>query len=659
MIVSNSVRLKVFIEGLDVSDYCSSVSVNFRLSDISSLDIVLENPGFEFLVEEDDLKVIKSIRDGSVLNNDFLFGRDDRKYFKNCLLKNLVLEKLEFGVKSEKVESYLYEYGLYNPIFPYLSNVRVFMEFDGRWYHLFCGLIESMTVVMGLDDTFSLSIHCSDILACLLRAVLSTSLAVYEPNNFRKYINEISSGDERREGDNIVRSGFSSSLFYNVETKFSIYKYDIHSKSLVDELVSLIYGDVKISDSGDSRYGVGTSVFNYELIDKDGNKYSVIRNRRAVGLFGLDKLKVCIMSSNYSNELADRFVNELGYKGNVKVIDNYEEWDRLISDLEVKKDDLYDLCVIEDRGLVDSIIYKPSESLSQDDIVQFIGLRTKINGLYSVTAGGLKVLLPSSLPRSVYDVLLVDIFASKPEFERYSFANRFQILKYVLTYRTDYVFYSTPRGDIVVEYPLYDVDYFGWYDELSKRDIRSFIKDDILGSFSDTVDIRGIATVVSCNPYAGSITVGSEAGSTFLLPISPLMQSTFSPSLIAKYGIKVIQADSTYGWVPDSEATARLKAELVMSINNRKLYSGSLSVNFRGCFMLNRPIKISYLGRVGLVLGCSSTFRPSGSVSLTLNLSYLRQWDGEGYRVAFTERLDTLSIDYSRFFNTGKEEIKK
>jgi len=74
---------------------------------------------------------------------------------------------------------------------------------------------------------------------------------------------------------------------------------------------------------------------------------------------------------------------------------------------------------------------------------------------------------------------------------------------------------------------------------------------------------------------------------------------------------------------------------------------------------LNRPIKISYLGRVGLVLGCSSTFRPSGSVSLTLNLSYLRQWDGEGYRVAFTERLDTLSIDYSRFFNTGKEEIKK
>ena len=657
MIVSNSVRLKVFIEGMDVSDYCSNVSVNFRLSDISSLDITLENPGLEFLIEEDDLRIIKSLRDGSNLNNDFPFGEDVRKSFKNCLLKDLVSEELEFGAKSENVKNYLYEYGLYSPIFPYLSNVRVFVEFDGRWYHLFCGLIEAMTVVMGLDDTFSLSISCFDVLVCLRRAVLSTSLAVYEPNNFKRYINEISSGAENKEGENIIKSPFSSSLFYNVDTEFSIYKYNIQSKSLVDELVSLIYGDINIGGSGDSRYGIeGKSVFRYEIIDKGSNKYSVIRNRRAVGLFGLDKLKVCIMSGEHSNELVDEF-RGLGYKDNVGVISNYEAWDRLVSDLEVKKDDLYDLCVIEDREKVDSII--SNESLSQDAIVQFIGLRTKINGLYSATAGGLKVLLPSSLPKSVYDVLLVNILASRPELERYSFANRFQILKYILSYRTDFVFYATPRGDIVVEYPLYDVDYFGWYDELSKRDVRSFIKDDILGSFSDTVDLRGIATVVSCNPYVGTVEIGSEAGNTFLVPIPPLMQSVFSPSLIAKYGIKIIQADSTYGWVPDNEASARLKAELVMSINNRKLYSGSLSVNFKGCFMLNRPVKIAYLGRVGLVLGCSSSFKPGGSPNLSLSLSYLRQWNGEGYRVAFTERLDTLSIDYSQFFNTAKKKAGK
>ena len=182
MIDSYPVRVKVFVEGLDVSDFYSGGSVNFRLNDIGSATVNLESPNMEFVIEEDDLEIIKRIRSGHTAENPF--GNSDRKYFKNKLLPRLLNQKVSYLGE----DYYLYEFGIYGSIFPYLSNVRIFVEFNGVWYLIFSGLVTGKSLSMGLDDSFGLTLHCSDVLLLLRRSLLSTSLAIFEPTGVKNFL---------------------------------------------------------------------------------------------------------------------------------------------------------------------------------------------------------------------------------------------------------------------------------------------------------------------------------------------------------------------------------------------------------------------------------------------------------------------------------------
>ncbi len=629
MIDSYPVRVKVFVEGLDVSDFYSGGSVNFRLNDIGSATVNLESPNMEFVIEEDDLEIIKRIRSGHTAENPF--GNSDRKYFKNKLLPRLLNQKVSYLGE----DYYLYEFGIYGSIFPYLSNVRIFVEFNGVWYLIFSGLVTGKSLSMGLDDSFGLTLHCSDVLLLLRRSLLSTSLAIFEPTGVKNFLKDMFKGKTEQ-----IQSYFSAGLWYSTKVDFSLYKFGIKG-DFISVMKKIIYGDV--GNAKDNDYGDSVS-YKVDFPLKDRNLFPTRRNRYAPGLFKLSSMEVGIVND-------EGFSSKLKTDAPVKVY-GISDWYSKISSLKIVPEDLINLAVVEDRELVENLFPNYGE-YDQETIINLIGVGTRMNGLYNVSgAGGLKILLPGSLETSAYDAMSPERFVN-PELESYGFNSRLQALSYILTKRTDFVYYATPKGDIVIEFPFYDVDNF----------IGSFDKRHRTGDFTDSEDVRDLSSIATCSPQMGATEIESEGGQKVLVPITPNIQGVYSPSLIAKYGVKIIRADSYFGWVPMNEESAKSKAEIVLSIENRKKYSASVSLGFFPVLFLNRQVEFIDIGRAGMVEGLSFSNLSTGSTpNTTLNLIYLRQWNGEGYKVAFNEKLETLSIDYGKFFDEGQraeEQVSK
>jgi len=666
-------RLKVFIEGTDVTSRLSSVSgLNYALNTITQCSVTLECPQYEFFTTARDIELIRQHRSGgnkvttfgNAMKDKFLIPYIDKKTFDN--------------------KGYLYEYGLFTSIIPINANIRVFMYIDSKWYFAFTGVIRGRSFVYDSMGRTAVTLRCSDAMTYLRLSTLSNSFGIWEPINRRKIAQMMGLADDpsdvkggKSAEDKIEESQLSDSMFVipRVDPSFNKFSMPTGMKFL-DALVFAVFGNVVPFETlgggdyggtpgvSDNQTGLSSAAQSREDMVKDitieegGKNISITRNIAAPGLFTLENVSVSVYGSG---EKAREFFTTMTRGGKVgeqeflpydetnwdfKAIgEDLDIWDDTISN-EVKATDLSDL----------SVTGKPPEGVNQDaivnmeEVVDIIGLRTKIKGLYDTSGGSLKVLLPGSLTTSVYNILQPSINLDMDNLDFSNYQTRLQVFAYTLNMRTNFVYYASPKGHIVVEFPIYDLEKFG------RLDWRIFDRTEWSGSFSDTEDFDGLFSAARQTPEGGSQEIMVN-GNSLVVPLEHLTQAAMNPSLFEKIGLRILDKSSVMGLRAMNEEEAKALAELSLALANRTSYGGSIGLNFTPQIMVNRPIKFPDVGRSGLVMTQSFDLTIGEALSTNVNVAYMKQMGADGkFDIVFGTKVVNMDIDYASYFNGRKVE---
>jgi len=631
---SKNIELRVYIDGVNVTERCTGVSgVSYQLNNPSYCTITLECPDFDFLITEEDLQKIDNARKTKTFNS-LTFNNK----FKNSFLPELAektygsIAKGEAGGTGEVKPKFLYKFGLFNHVVPVRANVRVFVKVNGIWYYVFTGVVNGRSFTVDENGRYFVTYQVIDVFWFLKRSTQSTSLGIYEPANlvefFKNYIKIVSRKTNNEDKDLIRVVNDTDGIFAIPNINYSITRFGIKEREFIPALIYTVYGDVPLDISS---YGDETESI------KIGENI-IERNTNSSGLWSLHQIEVGVFGQGAENfrSTLDTLYSGRGWRGKIRTIQDLSVWDDIVGNV-VRREDVRDLAVVENEPV-------PGESTSMDEVVDIIGKGTRNTGLYPAGGQGLKILMPGSLTSEIYNKLIPsDIKSESLEF--HNFQTRLQAFSWIVQRRTDMFFYSSPKGHLVVELPMYDVDHYG------RDGWRIFTRNDWSGSFSDNENLDGLFSVARATPQVGADDL-SIAGNPAVVDIIPEAQGAISEELVHKIGVRYLDNDVGFGYIPNDSRAAEIKARIILSLANRKSYTGNVSLIFDPRIMLNRQVQFKELGRAGLVTSQSTNLIPENAPSVDVNLGYMRQKGANGkFSIAFGTELKDLSIEYDRFFN--------
>lgn len=652
MIQHKAIRYKVFIEGIDVTSKVASISsIKYEVNNIQSCSITLECDQNEFIVTESDLVQIKSVREGTPFIIDF------NNALKNAFLVPLVNKKM-----TTLVNRYLYEFGLGSCIIPINANVRVFEYLDGTWYYAFTGVTRGRSTVFDSSGRNAVTLRCSDVLNYLRMSTISTSFGIWEPITVEKIAKEAfgldSTGSTPTSGNaaNAILPGNISpeamQIVPNVRADYNTFGMP-GSIRFLEALVYAIFGEVDLVGLSGYSMAAGDT---YE-VKVVGTGQSITRNRKSAGLFTLENIKVGVFGEgavSFIDSLRKGTQGPTASAGNVNTtvaqgygsgwdifeVKNLDEWDKVGSGNTVIIEDLVGLCVL--GKMPDGA---PTIT-SMEDVVNYIGANSKIGGLYDTSGGSLKVLLPGSLIETVYTMIKPDtvLDTHKSDMTFNVWASRLQILSTILSMGSNFVYYASPKGNIIVEFPMYDVEDYGVLNQ------RVYSKNDWQGSFSDTEDFDSLYSASRQVPQGGAVNYSVD-GSRVTVEMAYQAQGAINSSIFEKIGLRMYDGDVLEGMIPINEAEAQYKAELKLGMVNRKSYGGSIVINFNPRIMINRSVKFSDIGRAAVVFSQTFSLAVGEAVGTTVVLEYMRQRGADGlYNIAYGSLVTDIDVDYARFF---------
>ena len=700
IVQNRSIRFKVFVEGVDLTPLYSSISgVSFRMNSPATMTLVLECPENDLLCTADDLKAIAQFRKGSSNTPGSVeFGNQVKDAFLHRFMSLQVfpdlLKTVSGGASTDVV--YLYNYGLNSSVIPVGANIRVFVEFEGVWYHFFCGAIISPSFTESIDSRKYLSLQCWDALFFLSRAKLfSQSLGVLEPESYVALIKALTAYDTI--GTKGLQSGGPAlGSFQMVEPNFI--QFNAPRRDFVGAVAFAVYGEInpKATDD-DEKYGINpedaggatdttgtimgvrnlcTLKFRWGPDDPfipnppASAEYKVYRNRSASGLFNLDNMQIGVLGS--SAEYIKTKLIALGWSDQILPFDfDLLGWEYL-TDTIVCNDDLASLCALpradaEELFNTNNSDY-PEGYYTQEEIISIIGANTQSDGIFSASSGALKIIMPGSLSGTVYDLLRPDNI-DVPSADFYKAQSRLDVFRIIISQKTDFLFFATPKGHIAVEFPMLDrvdEDCFGELNSVNEP-WRSYTRSDWQGSYSDNVNYDQLASFARIFTQVGANDTEVVSGGQSFHQDNPFFnQVAVSLSLLSKVGLRTADNDPTQGLLPFTLEAAKLKAELILNRSNRMAYTGSMSLMFQYRNLLNRNIELWDVGRAGLVTGVNIGIVKDSAPTCSVNLNYIREWDGDflpnghrSYSVAFGEKLVNIGIDYSKFFIDDDGNIPK
>ena len=688
---TRSIKIRVFIEGFEVTARFSSITgVRYTLNNPGTCTITLECPNDDFVTTQDDCIVIDNWR-LSRGHSDFRFENDDLGY-KAFYLGRFAKMKVPQWVTDLAEETHiqlptpwLYTYGVYSNIIPLSANVRVFIEFEGVWYHLFTGAVASRSFTRTLNDRNYITLHCLDALYFLRRnSLLNSSMGVYESAAFQKISNlTLLPGNPLQPNADIAGgAGFAS-----VGT--SMNKFSLPGRDFIGALVFSIYGDVNpwnayTVETNSSPYGnslnslfpLTLKYFDTESGDSN-NKISVYRNAFNCGHFNLANMVIGV-SGGSSDDLYNT-IKEGEWGQYVKKYANPTDWES-VTDNVVVPSDLLTLSALEQT---DTLAYLSQvshisdlDSVPPEKVINILGFNTRSDGIYSASSGALKVLLPGNVSGAALDALKPTEFEI-PSVEKFSDTKRIDVLRHFVSERSDFVFYATPKGDIVVEFPMFDQPFFGSPDPPSNNPSmgnsspvspntgqawRSYNKSEWTGAYSDMLDEDSLANMAQAGWYLPGTTRTVLDGQCWGV-LNPLgIQASIIFTLLVKLGFKRITGDPMEYLFPVSADMAQDKANLILSRTNREHYNGSIGLRFQPRFMLNRNLELLDVGRAGVVKDINMGLVKDTTPTFSISLGYIREWNGltlkagkRVYDVAFGEVLRNICIDYGKYFVDGTQ----
>lgn len=675
IVENRSLKVRVFVEGIELTKLYSAVSGGrFPLNEPAMLDLTLECPNDDLLLTEDDLYTIHSARRGSGAGlggddpSQMVFSNPIKKAFMNRFaLMKVPAHIQQFQAENagvgralrydQQFDPYLYNYGINGSAVPLGANLRIFIEYNGVWYHYFTGAVASWSYTQTIEDHKFLTLRCMDVFYYLRRTCLiSQSFGMYESTLFKDAIGILSQPGASPQADES-----SIGLGRIASAGMSTYKFNFNKRSFIDALAYAIFGDIDMNQTGDAKYGTVNAKHNlfYFSGDNQGEPVGTVRNLFASGLFNLNNVDIGIFGKNRDDMV--KKINEKGWGNYIPSINDLTDWEELTDNM-VDPSDLIELSALDANTTMGDKVLKGREldSFTPEEIVDILGRNTRYDGIYASSAGSLKVLLPGSLSGSAYDVLWPESI-EMPSVDVFKVTPRLEIFAAFVTHRTDFVFYTTPKGHILVEFPLIDnqsANCFGTLDEYGQP-WRSYSKVDRTGAYSDQVNLDGLFSVASSAPNVGTLKV--EIDNQPLMASNPFAtQSSISYTLLTKIGVKMVTNDPIQGIIPMTVPAAQLKSDLILSRTNRRSYSGSVGMRFQPKSLLNRNVEFWDVGRAGVIVSVNSSFIKDSLPSYSYTISYIREWDGtylqdgrRSYSVAFGELLTNLGIDYAAFFEEG------
>ena len=278
----------------------------------------------------------------------------------------------------------------------------------------------------------------------------------------------------------------------------------------------------------------------------------------------------------------------------------------------------------------------PDGTIDPTWIMDYIGTQPS---LYPVTGGRLIMLLPASLSPATNREILTKELIKSPGLQS-EFRSRLSII-YDIVERIEFMFYESPKGDLILEFPMYDFypDNFG------------------------TSPVNGISITnntqtpssVQCGPFGPRYIITKHNTYNFSRQITDEKVRTqmavgwaplgnWDPSfistevqapeaillehLIPLYGIRLEQADPK-GFMTTPNAADLYAHILLNRINADSRNMGVNAVQNFGAW-LNRPIYVEDRNCIGTCMSLTHSIKwgTGGSVDTRFNLSYLRGWDG-------------------------------
>ena len=283
--------------------------------------------------------------------------------------------------------------------------------------------------------------------------------------------------------------------------------------------------------------------------------------------------------------------------------------------------------------------YAPDGLIDPEWIADYIGSNPD---LYLVDGGRLMVLLPNSLGTQNRSVVVKDILNSYPMNSEWQTASE---ILYDLVDRMQFSMYCTPKGDIVVEPPLYDFtpDSFGMLSIDSAPTRLEGVPPEVLlsrprGPFgpryvvtkSDTVDIESAFTddkVHTIAVVAKQIFPGWDT-----LPNSSIvgdMAAIVRPDLVPIYGTR--QAPVTHRSFVSTQEGAHLYGNLVLNKLNADAHTMTVGIDANIQMWVNRPIYIEKRNCIATTrqVDHSLQWGAKGSMDTRIDLHATRTWTGD------------------------------
>lgn len=579
----------------------------------------------------------------------FKAAQDLQPEIKRQIVGSKIIERLD-GVEQPDIagklnsnpqligSAFRYPLQAEDPIFHPNDPVRVFQRDPfriDRWYHVFCGFLSDMDDHVDENNQRVMTLVAEGPSKILRYARITTNPGIID-------IKAV----ELLELDAAFRSAYVAG-FKNL--------------TLPELLFGIIFGN-----DPDEEFG---GKFFIRRKTAEGNSSTQAAKLRGVGNF------------NYSRSVMAQFGGEVNeslslYTGIPTIdVDNLAEYQSLI-DHEVKPTDIFEMAVEEfesDATKLANEAYTDAEgNILIDEVVRIIGSRSDI---YPVDGGRLILLVPKSLhPEANREILLKDVvgsFALNTEFQ-----SRLSII-YDTIERIEFMFYESPKGDLICEFPLYDfnpndfgtepVEHFATKNNgpFASREETSLSRNVKRGPFGPRWKIRDRDT------YNFSKGVTDEKVRTQIAVPWNLLQNynetgtseqIFKPSvvtlrhLLPLYWARLEQG-TPKGFMSTPEA-ALVYANILLNRMNADARSIGINALPNLGAWVNRPIFFEPRNCFGTLTSVthSTTWGMGGSQDTRLNINYIRGWDGlldENNNPVYTTVGGTPSrpFDYKTLFN--------
>lgn len=661
-------RVKVYIFGVDVTKYVMRLVINFGDSNRApnTAEFVLNNNFDRFVVTEEDVAALYGKID--LADSDlelYEYARNSKSADLRQSFVNLVDSKIRERVSSditdankravftrkfsERVtiktagplhslagaatfqpsklaalngEAARYPYHVGDSIFHSNDPVRIFVQdpITQKWFFGFTGFLSDTVDDVDEQNKRTVTLRCEDVLRIFRYARLGTNPAIHDIESLRTRYDEV------------CRNFFAES-FAGMSLPEIIYYIIFGTSTSGVELAGAVQVAPTDTALDASVQRLEAPPFRDAWIGVEG-KVSFATPKDGLGVFDFAGSRIFVFGEESSRDTQETKAGTKLYE-KIESLGHYQAQ----VDHEVAVSDIRTMFVPFPSLTGARLDFEREIARLQglDQIERIIDIIGRHPELYPVDRGRIMMLLPASLGGSVSRSVVFKDFTGIAS--RTVLKNRLSQL-YDMVDRLDFCFYATPRGDVLLEMPLYDFepDDFGMAPVLARRqpggDVETFgpYADRYLFTYPDTrawsrrFSDDKVRTQLRTNyNLLRALKAGGTSDDIWARPGVATLDA-----LVPQYGIREHDSPDARAYVA-SEMAASVFVNIKLNQLNADARKVNITPHFRYGIGPNRPQLFTPRAQIATMRHTtwSLTWGRGGGLNMTMDQNYQRGWSGQ------------------------------